>query len=207
MYTPKHFAVDDPAELKAFMQHYNFAALVTFDDGQLTATHMPFMLDTERGEHGTLIAHMARANTQWQSFASAREVLVIFTGPHAYISPSWYEAKPTNVPTWNYTAVHAYGVPHIVEDHDAVYAMLDRLVREHEASFQPSWPMDSSSDYVDRLINAIVAFELPITRIDGKYKLSQNRNPSDHESVIAHLSTSAVPLASETAEMMRQSLP
>lgn len=204
MYTPRHFAVDDPTELKAFMQHYNFAALVSTHENELTATHLPFILDMERGEYGTLIAHLARANPQWQSFTSNQEVLVMFTGPHAYVSPSWYEAAPTNVPTWNYTAVHAYGVPTIIDDHDAVYAILSQLVTEHEAHFQHPWSMQSSDEYVKRAINAIVAFEIPITRVEGKYKLSQNRTPADHYSVAAHLFASDDPLSEQTAEMMRQ---
>ena len=203
MYTPKHFAIDDPAEISAFMQHYNFAALVTVQDGQLTATHLPFMLDSERGAHGTLIAHMARANPQWQAFNSGQEVLVIFAGPHAYVSPSWYEEVPTNVPTWNYTAVHAYGVPTIIDDDEAVYAILAQLVQEHEARFQHPWSMQSSDDYVRRRISAIVAFEIPVMRLEGKYKLSQNRSAADQFSVAAHLFASNDPLAAATAEMMR----
>lgn len=203
MYTPRHFAVDDPAELSAFMQHYNFAVLVTALEGQLMATHLPFRLDSERGEHGTLIAHMARANPQWQAFTSEQEVLVIFSGPHAYVSPSWYEAAPTNVPTWNYAAVHAYGVPTIIVDHEAVYAMLGQLVHEHEAHFRHPWSMQSSEDSVHKLISAIVAFEIPITRLEGKYKLSQNRTPADQASVAAHLFASDDTLAAKTAEMIR----
>jgi transcriptional regulator len=203
MYTPKQFAVDDLAELSAFMQHYNFAVLVTALEGQLMATHLPFMLDTERGEHGTLIAHMARANPQWQAFNREQEVLVIFSGPHAYVSPSWYEAAPTNVPTWNYTAVHAYGVPTIIDDHEAVYAMLGQLVHEHEAHFQHPWSMQSSEDSIRNLISAIVAFEIPITRLEGKYKLSQNRPTADQFSVAAHLFAGDDTLAAKTAEMMR----
>lgn len=204
MYTPKHFAVDDPAELSAFIQHYNFAAFITSHEGQLCATHLPFMLDTQRGEHGTLIAHMARANPQWQTFAAGQEALAIFTGPHAYVSPSWYEAAPTNIPTWNYTAVHTYGVPAVIDDEEAVYDILTQLVQEHEARFEHPWSMQSSDEYVRRRISAIVAFEIPITRLEGKYKLSQNRTQADQYSVAAHLFASNDPQAAATAEMMRQ---
>ena len=155
MYTPKHFEMNDPAELTAFMQHYNFAALVTSHEGDITASHLPFMLDASRGEHGTLIAHLARTNPQWQTFASGQEALVIFTGPHAYVSPSWYEKPTTNVPTWNYTAVHAYGVPRVVEDPEAIYAMLGQLVQAHEGGYEQPWPMQSAEEHVRRLIGEI----------------------------------------------------
>ena len=128
MYTPKHFEMNDPAELTAFMQHYNFAALVTSHEGNITASHLPFMLDASRGEHGTLIAHLAHTNPQWQTFASGQEALVIFTGPHAYVSPSWYEKPTTNVPTWNYTAVHAYGVDRERVEERVVLVEIERVV-------------------------------------------------------------------------------
>src|SRR5260221_3049409 len=140
MYIPRQFREDDPAALREFMQQNNFAVLVTHQGDDLHASHLPFMVDPSRGEHGTLLAHMARANDQWHDLADSlgdaqgREAMVIFHGPHAYITPSWYESAPTNVPTWNLTAVHAYGVPRIIEDHDEMYAMLKRLVGTHEDS-------------------------------------------------------------------------
>src|SRR5215813_12221966 len=113
MYIPRQFREDDPAVLQEFMGQNSFAVLVTHAGDHLHASHLPFMVDLSRGDHGTLLAHMARANDQWHDFADSagREALVIFQGPHAYITPSWYESAPTNVPTWNLTAVHAYGRP------------------------------------------------------------------------------------------------
>lgn len=203
MYTPKQFEMNDPAELTAFMAHNNFAALVTSHEGSITATHLPFMLDASRGEHGTLIAHLARTNPQWQSF-NEQEALVIFTGPHAYVSPSWYEKPQVNVPTWNYTAVHAYGVPRIVEDPQAIYAMLDQLVTAHESSYEHPWPMQSADEHVHRLMGGVVGFEMEITRVEGKYKLSQNRSETDQYHVMEHLSQSSDSLASGTAKLMQR---
>jgi len=113
MYIPNSHRADDRAQLHGLMRQYNFATLVTQHEDAPFATHLPFLLDTERGAHGTLLAHLARANPQWRDFVAGREVLVIFQGPHAYISPSWYQVHPS-VPTWNYAVVHAYGVPRII---------------------------------------------------------------------------------------------
>ncbi len=203
MYTPKQFEMNDPAELSAFMQHYNFAALVTNHENNLTATHLPFMVDSTRGEHGTLIAHLARPNPQWKSFANGKEALVIFTGPHAYVSPSWYEKPTLNVPTWNYTAVHAYGVPRVVEDPEEIYAMLDQLVVAHESGYKQPWPMQSAEEHVRRLIGGIVGFEMMITRVEGKAKLSQNRSEVDRYHVEQQLSQSADTLVAGTAGLMQ----
>jgi transcriptional regulator len=196
--------MNDPAELTAFMQHYNFAALVTSHEGEITASHLPFMLDETRGEHGTLIAHLARTNPQWQTFAGGKEALVIFTGPHAYVSPSWYEKPQVNVPTWNYTAVHAYGVPRVVEEPEAIYAMLDQLVKAHEGSYDQPWSVQSAEEHVRRLMGGVVGFEMTIIRLEGKAKLSQNRSEADQYHVVEHLSQSSDPLAVDTAALMRE---
>jgi transcriptional regulator len=201
MYLPNSFREDDPALLHDLMRRYNFAVLVTQHDNAPFATHLPFLLDAQRGPHGTLLAHMARANPQWRDFADDREALVIFQGPHAYISPSWYEAMPS-VPTWNYAVVHAYGIPRVVEDRDQLRAILDRLVDTHEAARTPPWRMDLSEDYLDRMVRAIVGFEIEITRLEGKLKLSQNRGEGDRRRVAAELAASDDPLSVEVAEMI-----
>jgi transcriptional regulator len=149
------------------------------------ASHLPFIVEPDAGENGMLIAHMARANGQWQDFAINTEVLVIFQGPHAYVSPSLYETHPS-VPTWNYLAVHVYGRPRIIEDEAAVRAILHRLVDQHEAP-DSGWRMESAEGYVGRMLRSIVAFELEITRIEGKAKLSQNRDATDQHNVAASL--------------------
>jgi transcriptional regulator len=200
MYIPKSFSEDDPVILYSLMERYSFATLVTSADRQLIASHLPFILDAERG---VLKAHLARANNQWQSFANDQEVLVIFQGPHAYVTPSWYEPDSSNVPTWNYAAVHAYGLPHIIDNPLEVYGMLCELVNFNEAGFEKPWQLEDYSVYEQRLL-AVVAFEIEITRLEGKYKLSQNRNESDQRHVAEGLSSSASPLEVATGELMRE---
>jgi transcriptional regulator len=202
MYIPKSFQSDDLAQLHDLMRQYNFAILATQHDRAPFATHLPFMLDSERGPQGTLIAHMARANPQWRDFGGG-EVLVIFQGPHAYISPSWYEQHPS-VPTWNYAAVHAYGVPRIVEDHDELRRMLGALVATHEAAFAQPWRMELPDDYLDKMMRAVVGFEIEITRLEGKLKLSQNRSEHDQHQVAEALGQSENQLDLGVAAMMER---
>ena len=205
MYIPNSFREDDPAVLHDLMRRYNFAALVTQHEGAPFATHLPFMLDTGRGPHGTLLAHMARANPQWRDFADGREALVIFQGAHAYISPAWYTVM-SSVPTWNYAMVHAYGIPRVIEDRDRLYSMLESLVDTHEAARTPPWRMQLPDDYMDRMMRAIVGFEIEISRLEGKLKLSQNRAEDDQRRVVAELAESDDPLGWEVGEMMRANL-
>jgi transcriptional regulator len=172
------------------MRRFSFATLVSTDEGIPVAAHLPFMIRPDAGPNGTLVGHMARANAQWRSFDPAREVLTIFQGDHAYISPSWYLQHPS-VPTWNYVVVHAYGLPRIVEDEDAVKRMLREFVHQHESGFQVPWLMDLPPDYESKMIKGIVAFEITITRLQGKFKLSQNRSQTDRQGVIAALGESA----------------
>lgn len=199
MYTPKHFEVRDPDLLWALMDRFSFATLVTIDGDVPVATHLPYLIERERGAQGMLISHMARANTQWQTFRADRDVLTIFQGDHAYISPSWYAPQPS-VPTWNYMVVHAYGVPRIIDDRAAL-AMLERVIARHEASFVQPWTMDHA--YATRLLRGIVAFEIAITRLEGKFKLSQNRSERDQVGVIEALSASSDPVERELARHMR----
>ncbi len=201
MYLPKSFQIEDLAELHAFMRAFGFATLVTQHAGAPFASHLPFLLDAERGPHGTLLAHMARANPQWRDFTAGGEALVIFQGPHAYISPSWYETHPS-VPTWNYAVVHVYGQPRIVEDHATLHHMLETLVDTHEAAFAQPWRMDLPHDYLDKMMRAVVGFEIEITRLEGKFKLSQNRPATDQRHVVDALAASGDPLGVGVAELM-----
>ena len=204
MYIPNSFREDDHSLLHDLMRQHNFGILVTQRDGTPFATHLPFLLDAERGPHGTLLAHMARANPQWRDFAAGQAALVIFQGPHAYVSPSWYEVAPS-VPTWNYAVVHAYGVPRIVEDRSALYQMLKTLVDTHESTFERPWPMELPEDYLDKMMHAIVGFEIAITRLEGKLKLSQNRGENDRRHVAEALAASGDPLGEGVAKMMNAS--
>src|SRR2546425_80492 len=208
MYIPKAFREDDIDALHAFMREYSFATLVTQQNGELLASHLPFLLDTGRGRdksgpYGTLIAHMARANPQWRTFAETQEALVIFQGPHAYISPSWYEDDiEQSVPTWNYAVVHAYGKPHLIEDTTALYTIVQALVQKHESHFEKPWTPHPLDDYMQNKMRAIVGFEIPITRLEGKYKLNQNRSVNDQAGVVAALEGNADPPSADVAELM-----
>ena len=208
MYIPKHFDASDVAWCHAHIRREPFAILVGVDDaGAPFATHLPVLLDEEPAPLGTLFAHVARQNPQWQLFAANRPVLVVFWGPHGYVSPSWYAQHPS-VPTWNYVAVHAYGVPRIVEEPVRVRALLDRLVHAFEDGRPNPWRMDGLTDkYLDGMMRGIVAFEIPIDRLEGKAKLSQNRPPGDQASVRAALAAEDDPLARAAAALMPEPEP
>ena len=189
MYLPPHFQVTDTAKLIDAMRRYSFATLVTQADGAPFATHLPLIYREQPGTPGTLIGHVARANPQWQHFADGAEALAIFHGPHAYVSPSWYATEPA-VPTWNYIAVHAYGVPRIIDDEAWLEELVDELVQTYESSQPQPWPNQLPREFKTKLLKAIVGFEMPLTRLEGKFKLSQNRSPDDVAGVIAALSDS-----------------
>jgi transcriptional regulator len=203
MYIPKHFREDDLNTLHSLMRTYSFATLITQHEGIPLATHLPFILDTERGPYGTLLAHMARPNPQWHDFTGGQEALVIFQGPHAYVSPSWYEVE-LSVPTWNYAAVHAYGIPNIIEDGEELYQLLKVLIETHESQFENPWPFQLPDDYLQKMMRGIVAFEIEITHLEGKFKMSQNRTASERENVIAALQDS--PDTQPVAEIMKHQL-
>jgi transcriptional regulator len=205
MYIPKHFAIAETATCHEVIAENGFGELVTLDNAGLPfASHLPFLIDATRGASGTLIAHMARANPQWQHFANGKPVLAIFHGPHAYISPTWYATHPA-VPTWNYIAVHAYGVPKIVDAPAAVEDILGRLVEANEAANGTNWRMDGLTEqYLGGMTRAIVAFEIPIDRLEGKAKLSQNRDAVDQAKVAEALAASVDPSAQATSRAMRR---
>jgi transcriptional regulator len=186
MYSPPYNQVQERAELIAFMRQHNFPVLVTGAGGSLRASHLPALVQEEGGELA-LDMHMARANRQWQDFGQA-EVLVIFSGPHAYISPRWY-ADTERVPTWNYAAVHAYGVPQLIDDRAAKQASQRRLV----ATLDPQWlPQFDAlrAEYVERMLAGIVNFRIPLARIETRWKLSQNRGKREMELIAQALAES-----------------
>ena len=196
--------MDDRNTLNAFMRQHSFATIVTHDGKVPHATHMPVLLNPEQGPHGTLLSHMARANPQWRHLTAGAEVLVIFTGPHAYISPAWYVTEPA-VPTWNYTAVHAYGTPRLVTEHNRFAQMLHDLVEFYEAERPNRWHGSLPAEFRDGLMRGIVGVEIEITRLEGKFKLSQNRQ-GDAPGVIAALEASADQTDRDTAQMMKERL-
>ncbi|BCM91410.1 protease synthase and sporulation protein PAI 2 [Abditibacteriota bacterium] len=182
MYQPKSFILEDTALIERLITENSFATLVSNGENGLEASHLPFEFDAETQ---TLLSHLARANEQWHSF-DGREAMAIFSGPHAYISPSWYETELA-VPTWNYVVVHVYGVPQIIEDDGQVEALLTRLIDKYESGRTPRWRLEAPADWQKNMRRAIVGFEMKVTRLEAKAKLSQNRPPTDIEGVIKGL--------------------
>jgi transcriptional regulator len=194
MYTPKHFLETRLPVVHKAMQDNPFATLVTNATSGMIATHLPLLLVADEGPYGTLYGHVARANTQWKVLG--REALAIFAGPHAYVSPNAYPGKRIHgreVPTWNYIAVHAYGNAEAFDDPTRLRALLEGLTDRHEADTQATpWHVaDAPVDYVDGMLRAIVGIRLPIERLEGKWKLSQNRNDADRSGATEELATRA----------------
>ena len=207
MYIPRYFQLEDHEAIAAVLRDHSFGTLVTTFDGEPQATHLPFVFDPDRGQYGTLVSHMARANPHWQQFArygpEGGMALAIFQGPHSYISPTWYGDTDPAVPTWNYVAVHAYGRPVILDDPSAVRALLDQLVDKNEADLDPPWKLSQADDYVERMIGAIVAFEIPLERLEAKAKLSQNKSDEMRLGAADALEAQGWPDSAAVARLMR----
>lgn len=196
MYVPKHFRIDDLAVLHAAMHDAAAATIVSQGPDGLIATHVPIELCREVGDHGSIRCHFARANPHAaaiaETIAGGEELLAIFQGPQGYISPAWYPSKLTNdgkvVPTWNYLAIHAYGTARTFDDFDRLLPHLEALTNRHEAARAEPWAVsDAPDEFVRTLAQGIVGFEITITRIDGKKKMSQNRPPADRKGTVAGL--------------------
>jgi transcriptional regulator len=194
MYLPPSFAERDLPTLHAFLEAHPLAALVSSGPDGLVATHMPFVLDRTSGPMGTLIGHVARANPHARALLTdAASAMAIFTGPDAYVTPSWYRTGRV-VPTWNYVAVHAYGTVQVETDAAFLRAHLEALTNQHERGRVDAWQVsDAPAEYVEQQMKAIVAVRLPIDRLEGKWKMSQNRSAEDVAGVIRGLSDSDVP--------------
>jgi transcriptional regulator len=205
VYVPRHFADDDRERLHALIRAHGFATLVSVVDDEPYATHVPLLLDAGRGPQGTLLGHVARSNPHWRTFDGRRPALAIFHGPHAYVSPRWYRAAG-QPPTWNYVVVHAHGAPRVVDDAARVRALLARTAAQYEAGAEAPWdPAGLPERVADGLQRAIVAFELPIERLTGKRKLSQNKAPADRAGVVAGLRAAGGEASlSVAAEMERE---
>ena len=203
MYVPKHFEVTDTAWCHALIRAQSFALMITADDtGAPFATHLPILVDERRGPLGTLRGHVARANPHWRHLAAGRPTLVVFSGAHAYVSPSWYATHPA-VPTWNYVAVHASGTGALVEDAEQVRALLADLVHGYESPGPEAWSFEAlPADYVAGMQRGIVAFEIPVARREGKAKLSQNRDAVDRGRTREALAASDDPVARAVAALM-----
>ena len=205
MWTPRSFRESDPERLWALVEAHPFAIVVGPGPDGLMATHLPLFVEGDQGPNGTLIGHLARANPHWKAWADGPELLVIFRGPHAYISPNWYENQVT-VPTWNYAAVHVYGRPRLVHDRAELLKMTSRLTRIHEDSVPGEWTLDHARDVLGPELKAIVGFEIPVDRVIGKFKLNQNRSREDRVGVAAALAESQRSEDRGVAGLMEQQL-
>ncbi|MBX3505032.1 MAG: FMN-binding negative transcriptional regulator [Parvibaculum sp.] len=184
MYVPPRFAQNDREECLALIEREPFGLLVTVEGEAPFATHLPFLVE-RREDEVVLLSHMARANPQWRFFRDGGEALAIFQGPHGYISPAWY-ATPNRVPTWNYIAVHAYGVPRILDAPGAAHTALAALTHHFESRRDAPWTMAALDEReAEKLVAALVVFELPVVRLDGKWKLGQHMAEADRLGAVA----------------------
>ena len=206
MYLPSAFRQDDLAELHAQMQASPFALLTSAGAAGVQASHLPLLLAPDEGEFGTLYGHFARANPHWRDLQGGAEALAVFSGPDAYISPGWYPAKAEHgkvVPTWNYIAVHARGPVELIEGPERLLQIVSRLSDQHESGRERPWAVsDAPREYIDSMLRAIVGFALPIRRLEGKWKLGQNRSAADQAGVRDGLAASPSPGDRELAARM-----
>ena len=205
MYLPDSFKIADGAEVEAFLQTYNFATIVSPSQGTLIATHVPVLV--RRGPSGLVIlGHVARANPHWKSMDGTSESLVIFHGPHGYVSPIWYETAPA-VPTWNYAVVHVYGLPQSRQDPTFIEDVLNNLLSRYEGSESGAYSLEElPADYRTRQVSKIVGFEMPVLRLEAKFKLGQNRSEVDRRRTIEELERKNSPYAATLAAFMRSHL-
>ncbi len=206
MYTPAYFAEANLGKLHAAIQAYSFATLISGHAGDLVASHLPLLLKQQEGKgpFGTLVGHMAIANSQSKR-AAGKEVLAIFAGPHTYISPTWYQEEKT-VPTWNYVAVHAYGRLELVPDSQEKLDILRQTVNVYERNMPVPWTVPEPSEFLTRLVDQIVAFQIPLGRLEGKWKLNQNHPLARRQRVIAALRSRSDEASREIAGLMEERL-
>ena len=198
MYVPAQFRNEDTAELLRLMREHDFATLITTaPDGAPFATHLPLLIEENDDDTLYLRSHMARANPQWGHFQTDVPCLAIFHGPHALVHSNWYDSAP-NVPTWNYAVVHAYGHARLIDEAEATRGIAYRLVARHTPDMRPIPP-----EYEARLLAAVVTFEIHVERLEGKYKLNQNKSTDDRANVIRELDASASAADRQTASLMR----
>lgn len=208
MYLPKQFEETRVEVLHELIRACPLGALVTITAGGLDANHVPFEIDPEPAPFGTLRAHVARANPVWRDVASGGEALVIFRGPDGYVSPAWYPSKTETgkvVPTWNYAVVHAHGALRVIDDRAWLRAFVEKLTDRHEAARPEPWHLtDAPADYIDSMVAAIVGIEMPITKLIGKWKVSQNRPAQDRAGVVAGLMRERGQPGADMADLVRR---
>jgi len=206
VYVPEHFAARDRAAVARLLHDHPFATLVTPAHPEPAVTHLPLLHVPDREPHGTLLGHFARANPHVEAAAGA-ESIAVFHGPHAYVSPSWYAAPAGAVPTWNYVVAHVHGTIEIDRDPAATRAILDVMITRFESGRPAPWSLGFDPERLDALVRAIVGFRLAIKRIDAKFKLSQNRTPTDRGRVMRALDAEGHADAAATAAWMRAYAP
>ncbi|WP_292783961.1 FMN-binding negative transcriptional regulator [Methylophilus sp. UBA6697] len=203
MYTPKHFSAPGEQALLDLIRTYPFATLVTTAASGLEVNHLPLYLE----DKGILSGHVARANPLWQGTHGLNEVMAIFHGPHAYVTPAWYPTKAQTgmvVPTWNYVVVHARGKLRVIEDANCLRAHLTALTAQQEAAFEQPWQLeDAPAGFIDKLMQAVVGIEIEITELTGKWKLSQNQSPENQVGVLQGLSAGEDVHGREIAELVK----
>lgn len=207
MYQAGAFREERVDVMHALMRSHRLATLVTVHDGVPEANHLPLLIDPDPSPFGTLRGHVARANPVWRQ-SGGREVLAVFQGPQAYVTPSWYPSKRETgqvVPTWNYAVVHAYGPLVVHDDREWLRTLVTRLTDQQEAALPQPWRVDDApADYLNRMLGAIVGIEIPIDRLVGKWKVSQNRNTADRSGVAEGLGALYDPQARAMADLVRQ---
>ena len=202
MYIPTPFLVEDRKVIVAFMQQFDFAAVVSHSDTGFVASHVPVLI-REVGSELHIVGHVARGNSHWRLMQSQAESMVIFQGPHAYVSPTWYAVSPA-VPTWNYAVVHAYGAARVREDATFIAGVVEDLTRRYEEQREHPWSTQAvPGESYEKLLNAIVGFEISVSRCEAKFKLGQNRSVEDRAGTIAGLERESSPKALELAHFMR----
>jgi transcriptional regulator len=211
MYTPAQFKVEDVAEVHALMRAHPFAILITQGDAGLTATHLPTVLKVDEASPlGRIECHLARPNPQWKSFTADAEALMIFQGPEAYIRPGWYPSKAEHgkaVPTWNYAAVHAYGLLRVMSDKTWLLAHVGELSDQQEAPYADRWStVDAPESYMEVMARGIVGLTFEIARLEGKMKMSQNRDVRDRAGVVQGLDGRGAVRDAETAALVHKSI-
>lgn len=206
MYYPAHFDETNPAVLQEFMRRHPFASVIAMAAGRLDANHVPLAFDPGHGTCGRLRGHIARANPMWREVETGADVLVLFHGPDSYISPSFYPSKKEHgkvVPTWNYGVVHVRGNITWMHDAQELRQLVDNLTERHEKEREQPWHVsDAPDEYIRKMVAGIVGFEISITELRGKMKLSQNRSEADRAGVSSGLAQSADPGAVAMAEFM-----
>lgn len=209
MYLPAHFEETRVEVIHRLIREHPLAVLVTLGSAGLNANHIPLEIDAEPAPFGTLRGHVARANPVWRDFSRDVEALTVFQGPRAYISPAWYQTKKETgrvVPTFNYIVVHAYGSLRIIEDEAWLRGLVERLTTRHESGRPEPWKVsDAPEDFIKTQLRAIVGIEMPVTRLVGKWKVSQNRPPGDREGVVRGLGQMDDADAAAMARLVRES--